>query len=204
MFEIGTKRGNWTVISFPMQTGRTYYYCTCYCGNTVAVRSEVLKSAVSKSCMECRHKDKNINPGDKFGKWEVIQEVKTVEKRKHYIVKCECGYIRVQKAIRLRFGDSLACRSCGSTKHDMVNSPTYTTWESMIQRCTNRKNTNYKHYGERAIKICESWLDFENFLSDMGERPEGKELDRIDNNGNYEKSNCRWITHQENLNNRRR
>lgn len=145
-----------------------------------------------------------IKPGDKFGEWTVLREVEGKDKRKHYEVQCKCGLIRVQKGIRLRFGDSRCCRTCGSTKHNMAHSKTYTTWESMIQRCTNPKNWNYHHYGARGIKVCDSWLNYENFLADMGVRPQGLELDRIDNDGNYEKSNCRWTTHAVNINNRGR
>lgn len=203
MFKIGSKYANWEVLSdIQVISKKRYHECKCNCGNICLVRIEVLRSASSTFCRKCMYQKEEIKPGDKFGKWTIVQEVKTEEKRKTYIVQCDCGFIRTQKAIRLRFGDSTGCRKCGSTKHDMAHSRTYTTWESMIQRCTNPKNRNYNHYGERGIMVCESWLKFENFLSDMGERPEDKELDRIDNNGNYEKSNCRWVTHQENLNNR--
>ena len=72
----------------------------------------------------------------------------------------------------------------------------------MKARCSNKKSTHYDRYGGRGITVCARWKRFENFYKDMGERPEGLTLDRIDNNGNYEKSNCRWVTHKENCNNR--
>ena len=82
-------------------------------------------------------------------------------------------------------------------------SDTYTCWLSMIQRCCNPNNSRYKDYGGRGITVCEEWKDFTNFLSDMGERPNGKSIDRINVNGNYEPSNCRWATTKEQQNNLR-
>lgn len=82
-------------------------------------------------------------------------------------------------------------------------SPTYVTWMNMLQRCYNRNHPRYRDYGERGIYVQESWHIFDNFLYDMGERPLGRQLDRVNNNKGYEISNCRWATVEEQALNKR-
>ena len=94
------------------------------------------------------------------------------------------------------------------TKHGMCNTRTYTSWSQMRQRCYNPYTINFKYYGGRGVSVCERWRDikngFINFYKDMGDRPEGKSLDRINNKGNYTPKNCKWSTPQEQANNRRK
>lgn len=89
--------------------------------------------------------------------------------------------------------------------HNQTDSPEYNTWMSMKQRCLNPNAPNYDLYGGRGIKICDRWVNsFEDFLSDMGYKPSSKHsIDRIDVNGDYEPSNCKWSTNEEQQNNKR-
>ena len=88
--------------------------------------------------------------------------------------------------------------------HNMSRTRTYVSWQRMKQRCYNPNETKYKNWGGRGINVCERWLEsFENFLDDMGRRPDGCSLDRIDNDGNYEPNNCKWSDrHEQNMNKR--
>lgn len=128
----------------------------------------------------------------------------------YWIFQCSCGN---EKVIRYSSYKSGISRSCGcmrievSTKHGHkkpnYTSPTYSSWKAMNTRCNNPNYPENHLYSRRNIKICDRWKDFKNFLEDMGERPEGKTLDRINNDGNYEPSNCRWACPSEQTDNRR-
>lgn len=124
---------------------------------------------------------------------------------------CECGAVVSVRSYLLRKGKQVSCGcsrgfKLGNTlaqKHGYHDTATYTSWEQMKQRCTNPKYPNYKYYGAQGVAVCDEWREFANFLKDMGERPEGTSLDRINPFGNYEPNNCRWATPTEQANNKR-
>lgn len=82
----------------------------------------------------------------------------------------------------------------GVTKHGLSKTSAWRSWNAMLTRCTNVNAPNYYAYGGRGIKVCKRWASFLNFIADMGSRPEGTSLDRVNNNGDYEPNNCRWAT----------
>jgi hypothetical protein len=146
-----------------------------------------------------------------FGRLTVTGiDVERVSKRPFWICKCSCGNIKSISGASLRGGDSNSCGCLAkeltvirSQTHGLSKTKTYKTWISMWARCTDEAQDNYPNYGGRGISVDERWKSFEAFLKDMGERPEGLSIDRIDVNGNYCKANCKWSDNKEQSNNRR-
>lgn len=141
---------------------------------------------------------KTVTPGDTYGRYTVLGVFKE-SGRTYARVQCSCNsparYVRTDG---LKNGTSKSCgcaRIESVTKHGLWSNPVFNIWANMISRCYNKKNNRYSRYGGRGIKVCERWKDVSNFVADMGATfKEGLTIDRINNDGNYEPSNCQWST----------
>jgi hypothetical protein len=150
--------------------------------------------------------------GQRFGRWLVVKRVEAVGNSR-WLCQCDCG---TRKSVVGSFLKNGVSKSCGCFRaevtaermrmlsgHNASETKTYSSWRKMMGRCFDPADIGYHRYGGRGIGVHARWTDFRNFLSDMGERPDGFTLDRINPNGDYEPANCKWATRAEQSGNRR-
>lgn len=217
---IGLTFGRWRVISFlGTEEGQSRYHCRCQCGTERSVARSQLVTGRSRSCGCSRRKSQGHRPGvnrhsdlmgQRFGRLTVVMfGLIDPNRAAHWLCVCDCGNYRVVAATSLISGRT---RSCGcaprryrrkpnpATKH-----PLYSVWSAMRQRCCNVRNAAFPDYGGRGITVCPEWsCSFWQFAQDMGPRPAGCSLDRIDVNGPYSRANCRWADAKTQRHNQRR
>jgi hypothetical protein len=158
--------------------------------------------------------------GTKIGDWSIIEvgapyiNPKGKDKLKRYVCTCVCSKTKLVRESSLLNGDSKGCgcrrdkqTSLRQTTHGDSKHELFTVWYDMIRRCYDNSRKDYKHYGGRGIEVCNNWRGaqgFKTFILDVySEYQKGLELDRIDTNGNYELSNCKWSTRRDQVINRR-
>lgn len=199
---IGRLINAWEIVNIvPEHIVETKYICECLCGRIFHLSEQELLE--NKECKICQW---NTDAQDKANEINSYQQRKQNIK-KHVIENAD----EFEKSINRKYEKNKKLKSIpwlSTSTHNFTNGwskkGTGISWYSMIQRCYNPNSKAYKYYGGRGIIVCDAWKnDFMQFYKDMGDRPNGYSIDRIDVDGNYEPSNCRWATDKVQANNKR-
>jgi hypothetical protein len=198
--------------------------CLCDCGTTKIVKTMLLRSGKTRSCgclrrevvfekiARAKLKDRT---GERYGRLIAVSYDGYRNSQAFWKCKCDCGNIVVVNTDSLRRGTTNSCGCLrkeitstrmlvhGHAKRQKGKSSEYMTWQAMKKRCLNSNDKSYTDYGGRGIKVCDRWMAFENFIRDMGPRPRGHSLERMDVNGDYCPENCKWIPISEQSKNQR-
>lgn len=162
-----------------------------------------------------------MSPDQRFGRWTLVEQVYRQKGHGYWLCRCDCGASAIVRDEHFRSGRS---KSCGCLRRELGTeaiantaqanlihglarrgqvAPEYRSWHAMLQRCEDPKHPAFRNYGGRGITVCPRWHVLEHFVADLGLRPFGTSLDRIDNDRGYEPGNCRWATAKEQRENQR-
>jgi hypothetical protein len=190
------------------------WLCKCDCGNTKVIRGTSLKAKDGTRSCGCLSRQIEDLTGNRYGTLTVKRIYRNeASKKKEWLCVCDCGNEVVVSGGNLKDGHTQHCLECGykltanaHRTHGKSQHPLFGIWYGIISRCESNKSTSYKNYGGRGISICEEWRnDFQAFYDWCMENgyKKGLQIDIIDNDGNYEPNNCRWVTRTVNANNKR-